>query len=156
MSDPYEEIVEGERVLRLPPGVRHEVICQRLHAHVAAGIAPLKTTRLLPPRSMVELATGTMIRPDLTLVTVATGKIWLVAEVISKEDHQTDTVMKKLIYESSSVPRLWMVDPRYNNVEIYHGTPYGLALKNILGGRDLLTEDLIPILQISMADLFGE
>ncbi len=156
MSDPYEEIVEGERLLRMPPSARHEVICQRLHTHVAAGIAALNTTRLLPPRSIVQLTTGTMIRPDLTLVTTATGKIWLAAEVISSDDHRPDTVMKKLVYESSNVPRLWMVDPRYNNVEVYHGTPYGLALKHILGGRELLTEDLIPILQISMAELFGE
>ena len=27
--------------------------------------------------------------------------------------------MKKQIYEDLNLPRLWMIDPRYNNVEVY-------------------------------------
>ena len=47
-----------------------------------------------------------------------------------------------------------MVDPRYNNVEVYHGTAHGLSLKGILAGRETLTETLLPGLQITMNDLF--
>ena len=35
-----------------------------------------------------------------------------------------------------------MVDPRYDNVEVYHGTQYGLTLKRVLAVRELLTESL--------------
>ncbi len=154
MSDPYEEIVDGETLLRLPPSPRHEVICQRLHATVATGLATVSTSRLLAARSVVQLAAGTLVRPDLSLVTAATGKIWLVAEIISSDDHKSDTVIKKMIYEEINLPRLWMVDPRYNNVEIYHGTPYGLALKYILAGKDLITEALLPGLGLTVDELF--
>ena len=34
MSEPYEEILEGETRLRPPPGARHEEICRRLHERV--------------------------------------------------------------------------------------------------------------------------
>ena len=155
MSEPYEEIVEGETYLRMPPGARHEVICTRLHELIVASLANIATTRLLPRRSVVQIASGTLVRPDLALVTVATGKIWLVAEIISSDDHRPDTVTKKQIYEELNIPRLWMIDPRYDNVEIYHATQYGLALKSMLAGHELLTEKLLPEFQIDVTELFN-
>ena len=154
MSEPYEEIVEGETYLRLPPGARHEVICTRLHELIAASLANIATTRLLPRRSVVQIASGTLVRPDLALVTIATGKIWLAAEIISSDDHRPDTVTKKQIYEELNIPRLWMIDPRYDNVEVYHGSQYGLMLKRILAGRETLTEQLLPMLQVTITELF--
>jgi Uma2 family endonuclease len=52
------------------------------------------------------------------------------------------------------LPRLWMIDPRYHNVEIYHGNPHGIALKEILTLRDALTEPLLPGFQYGLAELF--
>ena len=156
MTEPYEEIVEGESFLRLAPGPRHELICSRLHHLLAACLANISTTRLLPPRSGVEIASGTLLRPDLALVTVATGKVWLAAEVISSDDHRADTVLKKQIYEDLNIPRLWMADLRYDNLEVYHASQYGLTLKGILAGRETLAEQLLPTLNITIADLFSE
>jgi hypothetical protein len=155
MSRSYEEIIEGESVLRTVPGGRHEEICERLHAQVSTVIAGRTTTKLLERRSIVQISAGTMLRPDLALVTAATGKAWLIAEVIGAEDHRWDTVTKKEILEGMNIPRLWMVDPRYDNVEVYHGSPYGLSLKGILAGREALTEKLLPGLQLTMKELFG-
>ena len=155
MSEPYEEIIEGETLLRFAPTGRHEVICSRLHAQVEASLANLTSTRLLASRSIIQLSAGTLFRPDLALVTAATGKLWLAAEVISSDDHRTDTVIKKAIYEDLNVPRLWMIDPRYNNVEVYHASPYGLKLEGILAGRETLREKLLPGLEISAAELFA-
>jgi Uma2 family endonuclease len=112
-------------------------------------------TRLLPLRSAIELQAGTFVRPDVVLVTSATGKPWLIGEVIDSEDHHTDTVVKKSLYEDSKLPRLWMIDPRYDNVEVYHGTPYGLSLKHILARREHLTESLLPELNLGVAELFA-
>jgi Uma2 family endonuclease len=155
MSQCYEEIFHGESVIRHAPGTRHEEICARLHEFVAASLVKLSTARLLAPRSVVQMGSGTLVRPDLALVTAATGKPWLLGEIMDSEDHHTDTVVKKAFYEEMKLPRLWMIDPRYDNVEIYHGTEYGLALKNILAQREVLSESLLPGLQISIAELFG-
>jgi len=155
MSQSYEEIIEGETFLRLPPGARHEKICAILHARVAAALASISASRLLAPRSIVQLGPGTMLRPDLALLTAATGKLWLAAEIVSSDDHRMDTVVKKTLYEQINLPRLWMIDPRYDNMEIYHGTPYGLALKKILAGREIVTEALLPEFQLTVAELFA-
>jgi Uma2 family endonuclease len=154
MSDAYEEIVHGETVLRLAPDKRHELICDRLHGHVAASVDRLTAIRLLPARSVVQLTPGTFVRPDLALITTTAGKLWLAAEVVNARDHRIDTVMKKSLYEDAGLPRLWMVDPRYNNAEIYHGSEYGLALKKILALQEALQEELLPGFQITMASLF--
>jgi Uma2 family endonuclease len=53
------------------------------------------------------------------------------------------------------VPRLWMVDPRYDNVEIYHSTEFGLQLKGILAGAEILSEQLLPEFQFVIAELFA-
>jgi Uma2 family endonuclease len=154
LSLAYEEIVHGETVLRSPPDPRHERICQRLHQQVVLSVVRLTSTRLLESRSVVKIAPGSMMRPDLALITAATGKLWLAAEVISAGDHRADTVMKKSLYEEMNLPRLWMVDPRYDNVEIYHGTPYGLVLKHILANAETLEEPLLPGFGVRIKDLF--
>lgn len=154
MSEPYEEILEGETFLRLPPGQRHEEICRRLHNRVTASMAEVTAAQLLPARSMIQASRGTEVRPDLALVTTASNKLWLVAEVVSSEDHHPDTVIKKAIYEQMNLPRLWMIDPRYDNVEVYHGGQYGLALKQILAFKEVLNEPLLPAFQYTIAELF--
>ena len=154
MTQPYEETLNGAPLLRQAPGARHEEICGRLHRCVHASVANLSSTRLLSPRTSVQIAPHTIVRPDLALLTVATGKLWLAAEVVSSDDHSPDTVVKKQIYEELKLPRLWMIDPRYDNVEIYHATQYGMVLRSILAGSETLTEKLLPEFEIALADLF--
>jgi Uma2 family endonuclease len=155
MSQAYEEIFEGESLLRSAPGARHEKICARFHEYVARGLGKNSVSRLLSTRSIVQLSPGTMVRPDLSVVTVATGKLWLAVEVVDSEDHHPDTVLKKGFYEKFQVSRLWMVDPRYDNVETYHGMPYGLALRGILAGNERLKEPLLPEFDFTVAELFA-
>jgi Uma2 family endonuclease len=154
MTAAYEEILDGAALRRAAPGVRHEAICDRLHEYIRASVANFPGTRLLPRRSQIRVLQRTAVCPDLSLVTSANGKLWLAAEIVSPDDHSADTVVKKQVYEEAKLPRLWMIDPRYDNVEIYMSSPYGLTLKTILAGREILTEKLLPEFQITVAELF--
>jgi len=147
MSEPYEELLDGEWHMRLGPSERHERICARLHETLLASVANFAGTRLLAPRTKIQLGQPHALRPDVALVTAATQKLWLAAEVVNSDDHRTDTVVKKQIYEDARVPRLWMVDPRYDNVEVYHSTDYGLVLKGILACDEISLWSIIPIEQ---------
>jgi Uma2 family endonuclease len=155
VSQPYEEILDGASLPRSAPSVRHELICERLHAAMAASVANLGSTQLLAPRTKIQVSRSTAICPDLALITTVTGKLWLAVEIVHTGDHHADTVIKKEVYEHVRVPRLWMVDPRYDNVEIYHSTEFGLALKGILAGREVLSEKLVPEFQFVIAELFA-
>jgi Uma2 family endonuclease len=155
MSAVYEEILDGEVVKRPGPGTRHEQICQTLHDRVRASLIHHASTRLIECRAGIILSARNTFRPDLALVTIATDKLWLAAEVISSQDHRHDTVVKKQIYEELKIPRLWMIDPRYDNVEVYHAGEYGLTLKSILAGSEVLTEKLLPEFRLPLNELFG-
>ena len=155
MSRPYEEILNGGTLPRSAPGDRHETICARLHREMAASIAGLTGVQLLAPRTQVPLARTTAFCPDLALVMTATGKLFLAAEIISRDDHRADTVTKKEIYEQHRVPRLWMIDPRYDNVEIYHSFEFGLKLHGILAGGEIIHEKLVPQFQLTVKELFA-
>jgi hypothetical protein len=155
MSRPYEEILGGETHPRSAPDARHEAICERLHAVMLAGVSNVAAMQLLAPRTKIQVARTTSLRPDLALITAASGKLFLAVEIVCREDHRSDTVVKKEVYEQIRVPRLWMVDPRYDNVEIYHSTEFGLQLKSILAGSEILSEKLIPEFQIVISELFA-
>lgn len=155
MSENYEEVFDGETMLRMAPGPRHEIICSRLHSAMTASVANITSARLLAPRTRVSLSRSVAVCPDLALITAANSRLWLAVEIVNSDDHRADTVIKKQIYEEARLPRLWMVDPRYDNVEVYHSSEYGLALKGILAGRDVLTEKLLPEFQFLIAELFA-
>jgi Uma2 family endonuclease len=155
MSRPYEEILSGATLPRSAPGARHEQICARLHREMTISLAGLASAQLLAPRTKVQLSRATAFCPDLAVLTAASGKLFLAVEIISRDDHHADTVLKKEIYEQHRLPRLWMVDPRYDNVEIYHAFEFGLKLHGILAGREILTEKLVPQFQMTVAELFA-
>ena len=155
MSRPYEEILDGATLPRSAPGERHEAICQRLHREMAAGVNGLASTQLLAPRTQVQVSRLTRLCPDLALVTAASGKLFLAVEIISRDDHHADTFVKKEIYEQHRVPRLWMVDPRYDNVEIYHAFEFGLKLSGILASSEVLSDKLVPQFRLTVDELFA-
>ncbi len=155
MSRPYEELLNGQKVLRDAPGVRHELVCDRLHRLLVASVTDVAGIHLPAPRTTLHLAPHVQVCPDLALIHPATGAIFLVVEVVSRDDHRPDTVTKKDIYDSFKVPRLWMVDPRYDNVEVYHQSDFGLRLHAILAGREVLAEKLIPEFAVTITELFA-
>lgn len=155
MSRSYEEKIDGATLPRSAPGDRHELICTRLHREIAVSINGVEAMNLLPSRMKVQLDRDNVLCPDIAIVATATGKLVLAVEIINRDDHSPDTVTKKEVYEQVRVPRLWIVDPRYDNVEIYHSFEFGLQLKGILAGSEILQEKLIPQFQMTAAQLFA-
>lgn len=152
----YEETIDGLPMLRLAGSERHETLCRRLHSRIGPQLDGSTVVELLPARAPVELGIGTVVCPDLALVMRANRRLWLAVEVIQAGDHQADTVMKKALYEDRRIPRLWMVDPRYDNVEVYHATAYGLMLRGILAGKEVLRESVLTGFSYSLQELFSD
>lgn len=150
----YRETLAGRTVLRMQPGHRHELICSRLHQVLAPVVAQIRSSTLLAVRTAVELGPDTVICPDLAIIATDTGRLWLAVEIIDSHDHRVDTVVKKELYELYRVPRLWIIDPRYDNVEVYQSTEYGLMLQHMLAGKAMLVEPLLPGFELRVDQLF--
>lgn len=140
MSDPYQELIDGETFLRGPLNGPHELLCDRLHTWVASHLPANSALKLLPRRTTLTLRAGTDICPDLALVRRDNSELYLAAEVLQPGDHHPDTVLKKQLYSDCRVPRLWVVDSRYQNVEVYSTGGVGFRLDTILAVNDSLTD----------------
>ena len=156
MSAPYKELIDGETFIRAELNAPHEILCDRLHAWVSAHLPANSALRLLPRRTSVTLRPNVEICPDLTLVRGATSRLYLAAEVLQPGDHHLDTVLKKQLYSDSRVPRLWIVDSRYQNTEVYGSGKLGFRLETILAGHEMLADIALPGLAAPMHDLFAK
>lgn len=161
MSEAYEEVIEGAPIPRRAPTAAHELLVSRLHAAVRGALPLNSALRLLPPRSALELHETCVLCPDLAIVRFdprapeAPARLYLAAEILLPGDHHADTVVKKEIWAAQRLTRLWLVDPRYLNVEIYGHGEFGFTLLNILANRDDLTDPFLPGFTLSMPDLFA-
>lgn len=155
MPDPYQELIDGESFLRGPLNAPHELICDRLHAWVARHLPVNSVLKLLPRRSSVALRPGTDICPDLALVRRDNNDLYLAAEVLQPGDHHPDTVLKKQVYSDCRSPRLWIVDSRYQNVELYGTGPAGFRLERILASHEALTDAALSGASHPVADIFA-
>jgi Uma2 family endonuclease len=156
MPLPYEERLAGELHLRVAPGKPHELLCNRLHAWVRESLPPNSTLQLPPRRTPFELPQGDLVCPDLALVNPNEKRLYLAVEVIQPGDHNRDTVVKKLLYLEQGLPRLWIVDSRYHNVEIYGGRDFGYRLETILAGSQPLTDSALPGFSRTMDEIFAK
>jgi Uma2 family endonuclease len=161
MSEPYEETINGDTLFRSPPTMSHELLVTRLHGLVASSLSPNSSLKLLAPRTEVDLGEAGRLQPDLCILRARGGpggpgaQLYLVAEVLLPGDHHVDTVVKKQLWADIKLPRLWMVDPRYLNVEIYASTEFGFTLLDILANRHTLSDPRLPGLGCSMKELFA-
>ena len=161
MSEAYEELLQGEAIHRRPPSADHELLVTRLHELVARSLPLNSALRLLSPRTEVPLGEHSVLRPDLAVIRRTTpgrdetGPLYLVAEVLLPGDQHADTVIKKQLWADARLPRLWMVDPRYLNVEVYGLGEFGFSLTDILAHHHPLTDPCLPGLSCPMDDLFA-
>jgi Uma2 family endonuclease len=75
----------------------------------------------------------------------------LVVEVLS--DPRTDRVGKRALYARAGVIEYWIVDPDADRVEVYrlHQESYGKPA--VAEAGDVLRTDLLPGLEVDVADL---
>lgn len=156
MADPYQELIDGETFIRGPLNGPHELMCDRLHAWVTRHLPANSAVKLIARRTSIRLRTGTEICPDLALVRRDDGQLYLAAEVLQPGDHHPDTVLKKQIYSDCRTPRLWIVDSRYQNVEVYTTAPNaGFRLESILAPNETLSDAAVGGIVYPVADIFA-
>jgi Uma2 family endonuclease len=117
--------------------------------------------RVAPLR--LRLPSGRHREPDLLVLREATdarrqNDYWrgadLVAEVISPDDPERDTVVKRADYAAARIPEYWLIDPRVDEVIVLRLVGDAYTEHGRFGRGQVATSALLPDLAIPVASLF--
>lgn len=162
---PYEEgrkweLIEGELVPVPSPTPRHQEIVIRillaLRRYFADGgcgtayqdveFALGESVRLRPDVAVLLGEKARQLDLDTVPVPVAPD---LAVEVISPSERASDSYDMVRTYLRRGVTEVWQIYPKSQSAQIYHQSG-----SDLLEGDQLLTSELLPGFQLSLASLF--
>ena len=120
------EFTDGRLEVLPTPTDRHQIISRSLFLALFPFVRNLGGTVLHAPLRL-RIRDGKYREPDLLLVRNADdlrrqNDYWrgadLVAEVVSPDDPERDTVIKRLDYAQARIPEYWIVDPGDETVTV--------------------------------------
>ena len=167
------EIIDGERVEKVPPLYMHVQIAHALLKALILflenhplGEASLETAFVLPDTDKSNWVRGSRI-PDLMFIrsdrlatyTAETEDYQnlplmlvpdLTVEIVSPTDSYQDVERKVDLYLEDGVQQVWVIKPKTQTISIYEGT----ERRNLTKGDTLSGEDIIPGFEMPVASLF--
>ena len=162
----YYEIIDGEMIRKSAPTPMHQRICRKIIVILDRYINERKSGEIFQSPVDVFLDEYNKPQPDLVYVSTEKKAIItndgimgipdLIIEIISPTSVIRDRIEKKNLYERMSVQEFWLVDPQYEEIEIYSlkNSHYELlSAATTLEGE--LTSALFKGLTINLADIFS-
>lgn len=156
---PIMELIDGEVILSASPVPKHQIISFRLGSLIDAA-AP--SGQVIAAPMDVYLDEFNTVEPDLMWISEANagiiGKVrimgapdWIV-EIHSPGTMKRDQTKKFELYEKHGVREYWMVDPEYEQVEVWMNGANGFDRLGLYGKTGSFTSptlgkavDLTPV-----------
>ena len=119
------EIIGGRHYMNAAPNPRHQYISRYIHRQLFDQIEEPGHGDVIYAPVDLQLSLWDVVQPDIVIVLAAnriitTTKIKgipdLVIEILSPSNRKHDLELKKQLYEQSSVPEYWIVDPENQTV----------------------------------------
>lgn len=154
------ELAQGRLERMSPTGGEHGRIASGLHTHLTNHVWAhgLGETFAAETAFVLDPATRTVRAADVAFVAMSrlagVGEDAvpfppdLVAEVISPSDRATGIKGKVAEYQKAGVPLIWVVNPRYHTVEVYHPRdtqPLTLGMNDELDGEAVVPGFRLPV-----------
>lgn len=165
-DDNYYEIIDGEMIRKSAPTPMHQEVSKNLLFILETYNRQYKRGNIFYAPVDVFLDEYNKPQPDLVFVSTEKKAIItndcimgvpdLVVEIISPTSVIRDRIEKKNLYERMSVQEFWLVDPQYEEIEIYtlkNGHYELLSAATTREGE--LTSALFEGLTINLADIFS-
>lgn len=161
------ELVDGEHLMTPSPGTRHQEISMNLSFRIRAFLQDTPVGVLLAAPTDVVLSDVDVVQPDLLFVSddrrelitdrCVAGAPDLVIEILSDATRRRDEVTKRKLYTRYGVREYWLVDPEPETVSVVRLDEPQPAAEQRLSrdAGDRLSSDLLPGLEISLADVFA-
>ncbi len=151
-------------VLEIPPipTMRHQIKSQFLLLALYAFLQPKGGTVLYAPLRL-QIREGKFREPDLLVLCDANdprrqNDYWLgadlVIEIVSLDNPERDTVVKRGDYAEGGIPEYWIVHPDEETVTVLRLAEAQYAEHGVWGRGDTLTSALLPDLTLDVTALF--
>lgn len=126
----FHEIIGGKKFMAPAPNPTHGGVIMRLGMIIGSYLDANDGGYVLGDNTDVHFPDGTLLKPDLSIVTEKNSAIidWgrgingvpdMVVEVLSKSTKKKDVTIKKDLYEAQGVREYWIVDPWARSVAVY-------------------------------------
>lgn len=122
------EIIDGRHYKNAAPNPRHQAVSRHIQFQLYEQIELKKLGEVIDSPIDLQLSLWDVVQPDIVVVLAAnriitTTKIKgvpdLVIEILSPSSRKHDLELKKQLYEQSSAPEYWIVDPENQTVTMY-------------------------------------
>ena len=120
------EFVDGSIEVPPMPTDKHQVMLLFLYELLRSFLQPLGGKALVAPIRL-QIHAGTFREPDILLVRDANdprrqNRYWLgadlVVEIVSPDDPERDTVVKRTDYATAGIPEYWIVNPEASTITV--------------------------------------
>ena len=161
------ELIDGEHFVSPAPGSAHQLIVGNLHVLIREFLRqqPIGVVMLAP--FDVVFSQHDVVEPDLIYFSRerfkavvgeknAAGAPDLAIEVLSPSSRRRDEVLKRRLYERTSVPEYWIVDPDLEAVKVYRLVEgrYEKSAELSLEQGDRLTTPALPGCSLALSAVF--
>ncbi|MBA3944325.1 MAG: Uma2 family endonuclease [Herpetosiphonaceae bacterium] len=159
------EVIEGVLYMAPAPGSAHQSANNLLQTYLTIHVQFTGLGRVFGPPFDVELAPGTVVQPDVTVVLAPNlgvvtprgivGAPDLVVEIASPGTATHDRSTKLHAYSGAGIREYWIADPHAYTVELLvleHGS-YRAA--GVFQGKALLPSTVVPGLPVRVEQFFA-
>lgn len=161
------EVIDGVLVMSTAPGASHQRSVGRIFQHVGLPLEAREIALAYMAPIGVIMPGADPVQPDFLLIRTARlsiiaedGRIRgvpdLIAEVLSPNNPELDTVTKRAAYARAGVPEYWIVRPASRDVLVCSQPDAALSdyvnVRLFAAGSEI-TSPTLPI-QVAVSDLF--
>lgn len=166
-DDKRYEIIEGELLVTPTPTVRHQNILAELNLQLRSFAKAGGHGLVVVAPTDVILSNENVVQPDLLFIArerlgIANwsggvhGAPDLVVEILSPSTSGRDQVVKRKLYGKFGVREYWIVDPTGLTIEVLTLGSAGLDTWQVFATGSSVTSQVLPGLQVPVADIFAE
>ena len=164
-DDAYYELINGYLMKKSAPRPQHQNISINLSFYLLGFIKENKMGKLFTAPIDVFLDDLNAVQPDLVFISTdkqnmitndgIIGIPDLMIEIISPSSVIRDRVDKKNLYERLNVSEYWIIDPQYQDIEVYtiQNGRYELY-SGVTMFEGVLKSTIFEGIAINLADLF--
>jgi Uma2 family endonuclease len=168
MSARYE-LLDGALIMVPAPAPYHQRVSRNLEFILMGFVQQRKLGEIFYAPIDVVLGQDDdreVVQPDLLFIAKAqrhivtaeeiNGAPALVVEILSPGTEARDRGYKKVLYGRYGVQEYWIVDPRAQTAEVYVLGEQGLQLIREYARAEVLTSNLLPDLNVALAEVFQD